>query len=229
MVPMDGGREQHWLKGFEKLKDGWSDVENLIADATQDDQFSAFLGFEWHSSFFGDQCVVFPDDHQPIAYPDHIQKLREFCVDKNALMILYHLAYPSGHRGVNWAEFDECCTPVVEIFSEHGNTESDRGPYTFFNHSMGGRGTSQTVKAALEQGQKFGFVASSDSHNRFPGAYGEGLLAVHSENLDRGSIIKAINNRHTYALTGDRILVDFHVNGVLMGRTIKAGKEVELT
>lgn len=82
---MEGGREQHWLKGFEKLKDGRSDVQNLIADANQDDQFSAFLGFEWHSSFFGDQCVVLPDDHQPIAYPDHIQKLREFCVDKMRL------------------------------------------------------------------------------------------------------------------------------------------------
>ena len=144
-------------------------------------------------------------------------------------MIPHHLAYPSGHRGVNWAECDECCTPVVEIFSEYGNSESDRGPYTFLNHSMSGRETFQTVKAALEQGLKFGFVVSSDSHNGFPGAYGGGLLAVHSENLDRGSIIKAINNRHTYALTGDRILVDFHVNGALMGSTIKAGKEVELT
>jgi hypothetical protein len=229
MEVMEGGREQHWLKGFDKLKDGWGDVQNLIADANQDDEFSAFLGFEWHSSFFGDQCVVFPDDHQPIAYPDHIQKLREFCVNKNALMIPHHLAYPSGSRGVNWGEFDECCTPVVEIFSEHGNSEDDRGPYTYFNHSMGPRESSQTVKAALEQGMKFGFVASSDSHNGFPGAYGEGLLAVHSKGLDRASIIEAINNRHTYALTGDRILVDFTVDGAMMGSTIEAGGDVEIS
>ena len=226
---MEGGREQHWLKGFDKLKSGWPDVQNLIADANKDDEFSTFLGFEWHSSHFGDQCVVFPDDHQPLAYPDHVQKLREFCVEKKALMIPHHLAYPSGSRGVNWDEFDECCTPVVEIFSEHGNSEDDRGPFTFFNHSMGPRETSQTVKAALEKGLKFGFVASSDSHNGFPGAYGEGLLAVHSRGQDRASIIDAINNRHTYALTGDRILVDYSVDGRLMGSTINAGKNVEIS
>lgn len=228
MEPMEGGREQHWLKGFAKLKDGWPTVQNLIADANRDDEFTAFLGFEWHSSHFGDQCVVFPDDHQPIAYPDQLSKLREFCVEKNALMIPHHLAYPPGSRGVNWGEFDSCCTPVVEIFSEHGNSEDDRGAYTFFNHSMGPRETSQTVMAALNNGFQFGFVASSDSHNGFPGAYGEGLLAVHSMGQDRASIIDAINQRHTYALTGDRILVDFTVDGALMGSSIAAGSEVDI-
>lgn len=228
MEPMEGSRERHWIDGFDRLKDGWPKVQDLIAAANRDDDFAAFLGFEWHSSFFGDQCVVFPDDHQPLAYPDHIQKLRAFCVEARALMIPHHLAYPAGHRGVNWREFDECCTPVVEIFSEHGNSENDRGPYTFFNHSMGPRETSQTVKAALANGFKFGFVASSDSHNGFPGAYGEGLLAVHAKGLDRASIIEAINQRHTYALTGDRILVDFAVDGAIMGSTIAAGKTAQV-
>ena len=227
MEQMEGGREQHWLKGFEKLKEGWPTVQGMIADANRDEIFSAFLGFEWHSSFFGDHCVVFPDDHQPLAYPDHIKGLRDFCSERNALMIPHHLAYPEGHRGVNWGVFEETCTPVVEIFSEHGNSEDDRGLFTYFNHSMGPRETSQTVRAALAKGARFGFVASSDSHNGFPGAYGEGLLAVHSRGLDRVSILEAINARHTYALTGDRILIDFSVDGALMGSTIEAGAEVE--
>ena len=228
MKPMEGGREQHWLKGFERLKEGWTKVQDLIANADKEDEFSAFLGFEWHSSFFGDQCVIFPDDHQPIIYPNHLQKLRNFCIEKQALMIPHHLAYPPGHRGVNWEVFDECCTPVVEIFSEHGNSEDDRGPYAYFNHSMGPRETSQTVKAALARGVKFGFIASSDSHNGFPGAYGEGLLAVHSQGLDRASIINAINRRHTYALTGERILVHFSVDGAIMGSCIRTGTTAEV-
>ncbi|MGI9379029.1 MAG: hypothetical protein ACR2OW_05200, partial [Methyloligellaceae bacterium] len=165
MVPMEGGRESHWLKGFEKLQSGWSKVQELIADANRAQDFNAFLGFEWHSSQFGDQCVVYPDDFQPLVYPDHINDLRKFCLQKQALMIPHHIAYPQGHRGVNWSVFDECCTPVVEVFSEHGNSEHDRGPLTYFNHSMGPRETSQTVRAALENGLKFGFVASSDSHS----------------------------------------------------------------
>ncbi|MFC3227863.1 DUF3604 domain-containing protein [Marinibaculum pumilum] len=228
MVPMEGGREQHWIKGFEKLRDAWPNVQDLIAGANDDDRFSAFLGFEWHSSHFGDQCVVFPDDHQPIAYAQDVGELRAFCREKQALMIPHHLGYPQGRRGVNWEIFDEACTPVVEIFSEHGNSEHDRGPFDFFNHSMGGRQTAQTVRHALRQGRRFGFCASSDSHNGFPGAYGEGLIAVLSERLDRPAIIEAINARRTYAITGDRIEVDFTVGGAVMGASIDAGREVEV-
>jgi hypothetical protein len=223
MEPMEGGREQHWLKGFERLRQGWPKVQDLIAGANRDGEFSAFLGFEWHSSRFGDQCVVFADDHQPLAFPDTVPDLRAFCRAHDALMIPHHLAYPQGHRGVNWSEFEESeCTPVVEIFSEHGNSEDDRGPYPFFSHSMGGRDTSQTARDALARGHRFGFVASSDSHSGFPGAYDEGLLGVHAEDLSRAAIMTAIRQRRTYALTGDRIAVWFDVDGAPMGSTIDA-------
>ena len=228
MEPMEGGREQHWSKGFARLKEGWPKVQRLIADANRDDAFNAFLGFEWHSSQFGDQCVVFPEDHRPLAFPDHIDGLRRFCVEEKALMIPHHLAYPSGHRGVNWEVFHPECTPVVEIFSEHGNSEDDRGPYSFFNHSLGGRQTSNTVRHALDQGLRFGFVASSDNHAGFPGAYGEGVLAVHARGQDRESILEAIYARRTYGLTGDRIHADFTVDGAPMGASIECGQSVEV-
>jgi hypothetical protein len=208
MEPMEGDREQHWLTGFERLREGWPKVQSLIADANRVDEFAAFLGFEWHSSFFGDQCVVFPEDHRPLAFPDHIDELRRFCSEEQALMIPHHLAYPSGRRGVNWDVFEESCTPVVEIFSEHGNSEYDRGAYPFISHSMGGRQTSNTVRAALDEGLRFGFVASSDSHSGFPGAYGEGVMAALVRDHSRAAILEAINARRTYALTGDRIHLD---------------------
>jgi len=229
MEPMEGGRENHWLRGFERLREGWPHVQRLIADADRDPEFSAFLGFEWHSSRFGDQCVVFPDDHKPLHYTDDIEDLRRFCRAHGALMIPHHLAYPEGHRGVNWGVFEESCTPVVEIFSEHGNSEHDRGPFAFFSHSMGGRETSQTVRHALGRGLRFGFVASSDSHNAFPGAYGEGLMAALVDRPGRAAILEAIRARRTYALTGDRIEVEFTVEGAPMGATIEAGGEVEVT
>jgi hypothetical protein len=115
----------------------------------------------------------------------------------------------------------------VEIYSEHGNSEDDRGPFRYFNHSMGGRVTANTARAALDSGLRFGFVASSDNHRGFPGAYGEGVMAVLCPELSRQAIFEAINARRTYALTGDRIEVDFSVDGVVMGSTIRAGGEVE--
>jgi hypothetical protein len=143
-------------------------------------------------------------------------------------MIPHHLAYPKGMRGVNWEAFREDCTPVAEIYSEHGNSEHDRGPFDFFSHSMGGRQTANTARAALDAGLRFGFVGSSDNHAGFPGAYGEGLMGALVRDFGRAGLLEAIRARRTYALTGDRIEVDFTVNGAPMGATIDAGRELSV-
>lgn len=228
MPAMEGQRERHWIDGFRRLKDTWPRVQEVIADGNRDGEFCAFLGFEWHSSRWGDQCVVFPRDRRPLFFTAEPAELRRFCVEERALMIPHHLAYPSGHRGVNWEAFHEACTPVVEICSEHGNAEDDRGPLTYFSHSMGGRQTSNTAAAGLHAGLRFGFVGSSDDHAGFPGAYGEGLMAALVDDFSREGIFEAIRARRTYALTGDRIEVDFTVDGAPMGSTITAGREVEV-
>jgi hypothetical protein len=227
MPSMEGGRERHWIDGFKRLKDTWPRVQQVIAEANRDGEFCALLGFEWHSSQWGDQCVVFPRDHRPLFYASEVAKLRRFCVDEGALMIPHHLAYPNGRRGVNWGCFDEACTPVVEIYSEHGNSEDDRGPFTFFSHSMGGRDTANTASAALAAGLRFGFVGSSDDHAGFPGAYGEGLMGALVADFTRDDIFEAIRARRTYALTGDRIELDLTVEGAPMGATIEAGRQAE--
>jgi hypothetical protein len=228
MQPMEGGREQHWLKGFARLRETWPRVQQTIADANRDGDFNAFLGFEWHSSAQGDQCVIFPGDHRPLHEAPDVAALRRFCVAEDALMIPHHLAYPQGMRGVNWGVFCERCTPVVEIYSEHGNSEDDRGPFPMFSHSMGGRETTNTVRSALARGLRFGFVASSDNHAGFPGAYGEGLMGALCTDLTRPAILEAIRARRTYALTGDRIELDFTVDGAPMGSSIEAGRQVEV-
>jgi hypothetical protein len=202
-------------------------VQETIAAGNRDGEFCAFLGFEWHSSQWGDQCVVFPGDRRPLFYCADPEALRRFCIEERALMIPHHLAYPKGRRGVNWDVFRENCTPVVEIYSEHGNSEDDRGPYPFFTHSMGGRETANTARAALESGLRFGFVGSSDDHAGFPGAYGEGLMAALVSDFSRAGIFEAIRARRTYALTGDRIEVDFTVEGAPMGASLEAGARVE--
>ena len=109
---------------------------------------------------------------------------------------------------------------MVEIFSEHGNAEDDRGPFPYFTHSMGGRETRQHgARRRWQRGLRFGFVGSSDDHAGFPGAYGEGLMAALCEELRASGILEAIRARRTYALTGDRIEVDFTVDGAPMGST----------
>ncbi|MFV1980255.1 MAG: DUF3604 domain-containing protein [Rhodothermia bacterium] len=227
MPRMEGGRQQNWTDGFAKLETAWPDVQRLTAEANHENEFVALLGFEWHSSAFGDQCVLFQDDYRERATPDHVDDLRSFCLERNALMIPHHLGYPTGHRGVNWDVFTEECTPLVEIFSEHGCAEDDRGPYDYFNHAMGPRVTANTAQAGLKSGRRFGFTASSDSHSGFPGAWDEGLTAVHAADLSRASILEALRHRRTYALTGDRIGVEFEIEEALMGSDLESAGRVE--
>ena len=62
---------------------------------------------------------------QPELYlPNHVDQLLEFAGEKNALAIPHHLAYARGWRGANFDHFSPRTSPVVEIFSEHGCSES---------------------------------------------------------------------------------------------------------
>jgi hypothetical protein len=149
-----------------------------------------------------------------------VSKLTAFAKEKKAFAIPHHVAYKQGWRGANWDYFDPDVTPVVEIFSEHGCTESDRAPFPMILHSNGGRSTSNTVDYQLRRNKRFGFVASSDDHFGYPGAWGEGVVGVWAGDLSSASLFDAIRKRRTIAATGDRIALDFSLNGNPLGSEI---------
>ncbi len=224
MPMMPGDRHMHWVNGFKAHADHWQRTRSMLKEANEPD-FAAFLGYEWHSSEFGDYCLIFPEDQPELFLPDHVSKLLSFAKAKGAFAIPHHVAYKRGWRGANWDYFDPETTPVVEIFSEHGCTESDRSPYPMILHSNGGRSTSNTVERQLERGRRFGFVASTDDHFGYPGAWGEGVVGVWAEDLSPASIFDAIRKRRTIAATGDRIALEFAVNGEPMGSELPATPE----
>jgi hypothetical protein len=84
-------------------------------------------------------------------------------------------------------------------------------------HSNGGRSVSQTIEHQLARGTRFGFVASTDDHFGYPGAYGEGLVGVWAEELGAASLFEAIRARRTMAVTGDRIGLAVTLNDRPMG------------
>jgi hypothetical protein len=61
MPKMPGERHLVWVKGFQAHQQHWPKTRQLIRAATSKD-FVAFLGYEWHSSRFGDYCLIFPED-----------------------------------------------------------------------------------------------------------------------------------------------------------------------
>ncbi len=219
-MPQD--KHMKWVRGFEVMKNNWEKVKRLADEYHQPGEFVPFIGYEWHSSSYGDVCIIFPGSEAELAYIDDIKEFQKFARDRNAILIPHHPGYQQGWRGQNWSVLDPEVSPVVEIFSEHGNAESDRGPHRYIRHSMGGRYTQNTLQWLWKQGVKVGVVASTDDHLGYPGAYGEGLVAVHAEALTRESVMEALKARRTYGVSADRIELDFRINGRWMGETVPA-------
>ncbi len=216
MPLMPGDRQLHWVNGFRVHSEHWPKTRKMLLSANSDN-FVAFLGYEWHSSAFGDYCLIFPGDQSELYLPDHIDKLLDFASAKGALAIPHHVANKQGRRGANWNYFRPEVSPVVEIFSEHGCTLSDRSPYPMILHSFGGRSTANTIYHQLARGLRFGFAASTDDHFGYPGAYGEGITGIWAEALTPQALFEGIKNRRTIAATGDRISLEFTLNGCPLG------------
>ncbi|MFO7631763.1 MAG: DUF3604 domain-containing protein, partial [Caldilinea sp.] len=206
-------------EGFVKAQANWPGYLTAIDAANQDGRFVTFASFEWHSLTYGDYCVYYKQGADtPIINAPDLPALRQAVLETGApaFLIPHHIGYRQGWRGINWAAFSAELSPVAEIFSFHGLSESSEGPYPYL-HSMGPRHEHSTAQHGWAQGNIFGVVGSTDHHNAFPGSYGYGRLGVWAESLSRDTIWDAIAARRTYALTGDRIELAFALNGQPMG------------
>ncbi|MEI8244652.1 MAG: DUF3604 domain-containing protein [Lentisphaerota bacterium] len=131
--------------------------------------------------------------------------------------------------------------PVMEIYSHHGQSETYapqhilsyefnrmRNSERRANTSMSGPYYAQSYWMA---GMKLGVIASSDGHTGQGGRRHGGIAAVYADKLTRESIFDAIKARHSYGTTGERILVDFKVNGSQMGEITKvpSGSTIEIS
>ena len=70
----------------------------------------------------------------------------------------------------------------------------------------------------LMNGHKLGFICSSDNHFGQGGRRHGGIAAVFAAKLKRDNIFDAIKNSHCYGTTGERILLDFSIDGIAMGQ-----------
>jgi hypothetical protein len=224
----ENGIEKKWLDGFEVTKKRWPEVLEMVRRYDQPRQFVAIAGFEWHSRRLGDYHILFPTAEAEYVRFDDLRQFQQFAKERRAIMIPHHPANRLGHRGANLAWLDPEVSPVIEIYSEWGNAEHDRAPYPYIRHTECGRWTKNTLQHFLAQGHRLGVIASTDDHLGYPGAYREGLAAVLATELTREAIFDALRHRRTYAVTGDRILVDFQVNGRIMGTQMPYVKQREL-
>jgi len=224
----EGNIEHKWLNGFAVTRHRWPEVLRLIREFDSPGRFVCIPGYEWHSSNLGDYHVLFPTLEAELFTPDTLPELQEFARRRGCLMIPHHPALRAGGRGANFAHLDPRVSPVLEIYSEWGNAEGDRAPFPYVRHTEPGRWTKNTLQYLLAQGHRVGVVASTDDHLGYPGAYREGMVAVRAAALTREAIFEALRARRTYAVTGDRIALDFTLNRRLMGQEVPYTREREL-
>ena len=71
MPKMPGDRHMKWVHGFEAHTNHWSKTKHMLREADCGD-FVAFLGYEWHSSRFGDYCIIHSESEGELFLPDHV-------------------------------------------------------------------------------------------------------------------------------------------------------------
>ncbi len=217
-------------QGFERARAAWGGYLQATDAANEDGRFVTFPSFEWHSMRYGDHCIYFRDVATPeIFHVAHIKALRARLRrhPHPSWLIPHHIGYKQGFRGVNWAQFTSELSPVVEIMSFHGAAEHSRAEPEY-RHAMGPRDHGSTAQVALAQGHVFGFIGSSDHHSAHPGHYGYGQVAVWADELSRAAIWSAISQRRAYAITGDRIALQFALNRAPMGAVIPYARDRQI-
>lgn len=195
----------------------------------KDDGFVTFPAYEWQGNGAdGDHNVFFKSYDSrmkmPLTYRELVEQLR----DVECYGIPHHTGYMPGHRGKNWATHDEAFSPVTEIYSSHGCSESSDCSIPLNVHiHMGPRTEQGTALYAIKQGVKVGFIASGDNHI-CPAIAGNGFFGVVADRYGRDEIYNAIRDRHTYAVTRGRMLLDYQINGAILGSEISSQKENRL-
>ena len=177
-----------------------------------DEDFVAFLGYEWTRSKFlgGHHNVIFRTAEGRERVPAQLfgtlsqlyRGLHEYH-DPNDVVVIPHAHQPGNYRLV-----DPDLEPLVEIMSQHGTFE-------WFGQKY------------LEHGHEVGFTAASDNHLSQPGytapksgglSQRGGLGALIATEKTRDSLFDAMKNINAYATTGDRVILDFSVNDTPMGK-----------
>jgi len=215
--------------GFARLRGVWPQVIAATQAHNADGEFVTFLSFEMHCSADGDHTVLYRDGAGEILYSAGLAELRRTirALRQRGAAVLafpHHIAYRRGRRGINWETFDGDFSPVVEIISMHGCGEADEVPRPFL-HTMGPSDHDSTMQHGLAAGHVFGVIGSTDHHSAHPGSYGHGLTGLWAEAKTRRAIWDALLARRTYALTGDKIELQFALNGRAMGSLVAADAE----
>ena len=151
---------------------------------------------------------------------NRIDKVWSLLRDKeiNAVTIPHHPADRT--HPMDWDFHDPEYQTVVEIYQCRLSAECQGCPLQTQTPT---RHKGCWVRDALARGYRLGIIASGD-HN----SMGIGVAAVFVKEVSRKGIIEALRARRCYGTTGDKIFIDFRMDGHLMGEEYTGAKFPEI-
>lgn len=203
-----------WMDDLE-----WKTLKENVAKYNDEGKFIALLGYEWtmraeqgghHNVFFR---TAEGRDRVPLQEAPVLSALYQQLAEKHDMRDV--LIIPHAHEPGDYRFSHPKMEHLIEIMSMHGRHEWFGVMY-------------------LNHGHQVGFVAASDDHLSHPGyptpmvgglADSGGLAAVIAPEKTTDAIFDAMKNLSAYATTGDRILLDFTLNGGVMGTRVPYADE----
>lgn len=223
----DGGMREETVGNQAKFQRWWDRIQSAAEDHHEPGEFVTFPAYEWNGNRtrWGDHNVIYYEEGEPLDDALELEDLYEALRERKALAIPHHTGYTVGQRGKDWDVLDTDLSPVAEIYSSHGSSEGVGTPVPMDgNPSMGPRTSGGTYVEALDRGHRVGAIASND-YSGLPGSWGRGVAGLWADDCTRAGVWDALENRRTYAATGDRIALWYEVEGRPMGSVFSAPEE----
>lgn len=198
----------------------------------------------------GHRHILYPEPNGPLlSYGEEESntghKLLQRLQGTEALVIPHHTSW----SGTDWDAHDEHLQRLIEVCSTHGRFECPGNKPIGYRRDHIHLG--KFVLDALERGLKLGFVGGSDSHglrwhatelegrkSHIPtgtrigwkeDAHRTGMTAILAKELTREALYEALYDRRCYATSGVPILLDFRIEGELMGSEVAVTTTPRLT
>lgn len=206
----------HQANCYMVTADEWDETAAVTGRMHESGRFVPLLGVEWSAltPLGGDRNIYFPGDEAQLRRCSHefvsdlsdvdtdlphVDNLHDHYRDQDVVIALH-----VGGRTANLRMHEPAVERLIEIHSTHATSE-----WFWLD--------------ALERGYKMGVCAGSDGVDGRPGASHPGHMAVRNvrggltafalPELTREALWTGMHERRCYATTGERILLDFEVDG----------------
>jgi hypothetical protein len=182
-------------------------LEDKLVRLERTPDFCTLAGYEWSSIDYGHHNVILTGRLQPLLLQDcEASELYAKLASRDAVAIPHGTADLG--RYAEFSTWDESIVRLVEVYQAlRGNSEFDG----CLKQSNLARVEECFVQDGLSAGRKFGLIASSDHGNGC--AYAVAL----AQRLDPQSLMEAFRARRTYGATTKGMLIDFRIDGHVMG------------